>query len=81
MHLCSSNSLDTINVVEIEVIIIIQCNSIQFFIIYVPSPQPQGQLETRHSVDTSNYIMGKYYIKSKTNYRQALEEKHVNVEK
>jgi hypothetical protein len=33
-------------------------NSIQFFIIYVPSQQLQGQLQTQHSVDTSNYIMG-----------------------
>jgi hypothetical protein len=24
-------------------------NSIQFFIIYVPSQQPQGQLQTQHS--------------------------------
>jgi hypothetical protein len=49
-------------------------NSIQFFIIYVPSQQPQGQLQTEHSVDTNNYIMDKHNIKSKTNYRQALEE-------
>jgi hypothetical protein len=48
---------------------------IQFFIIYVPSQQPQGQLQTEHKVDTSNYIMDKHNIKSKTNYRQALEEK------
>jgi hypothetical protein len=34
----------------------------------------QGQLQTEHSVDTSNYIMDKHNIKSKTNYRQALEE-------
>jgi hypothetical protein len=27
----------------------IQFNSIQFFIIYVPSQQPQGQLQTQHS--------------------------------
>jgi hypothetical protein len=56
-------------------------NSVQLFIIYVPSQQPQGQLQTQHSVDTSNYIMDKHYIKSKTNYRQALEEKHINAEK
>jgi hypothetical protein len=49
-------------------------NSIQFFIIYVPSQQLQGQLQTEHRVDTSNYIMDKHNIKSKTNYRQALEE-------
>jgi hypothetical protein len=49
-------------------------NSIKFFIIYVPSQQLQGQLQTQHSVDTSNYIMDKHDIKSKTNYRQVLEE-------
>jgi hypothetical protein len=42
-------------------------NSIQFFIIYVSSQQLQGQLQTEHSVDTSNYIMDKYYIKATTN--------------
>jgi hypothetical protein len=31
--------------------------SIQFFIIYVPRQQLQGQLHKQHSVDTSNYIM------------------------
>jgi hypothetical protein len=46
---------------------------IQFFIIYVPSQKPQGQLQTEHSVDTANYIMGNHN-KSKTNFRQALEE-------
>jgi hypothetical protein len=35
----------------------------------------------QHSVDTSNYIMEQYNIKSKTNYRQALEKKHNNAEK
>jgi hypothetical protein len=39
---------------------------IQFFIIYVPSEQPQGQLQAQHSVDTDNYIMDKHNIKSKT---------------
>jgi hypothetical protein len=36
-------------------------NSIQFFIIYVPSQQLQGQLQTEHSVriDKSNYIVDK----------------------
>jgi hypothetical protein len=47
----------------------------------VPSQQLQGQLQTQHSVDTSNYIMDKHNIKSKTNYRQAVEEKHINTEK
>jgi hypothetical protein len=40
----------------------------------VPSQQPQGQLQTQHSVDTSNYIMDQYNIKSKIDYRQALEK-------
>jgi hypothetical protein len=40
----------------------------------VPSQQPQGQLQAEHSADTGNYIMGKQNIKSKTNYRQPLEE-------
>jgi hypothetical protein len=54
---------------------------LQFFIIHAPSQQLQGQLQTEHSVDTSNYIMNKHNIKSMTNYRQALEEKHINAEK
>jgi hypothetical protein len=50
----------------VYIMAIIQFNSIQFFIIYVPSQQPQGQLQTQHSVDTSNCIMDKHNIKSKT---------------
>jgi hypothetical protein len=53
---------------------------IQFFIIYVLSQQLQGQLQTQHSVDIGNYIMEQYKIKSKTNYRQALEKIHINIE-
>jgi hypothetical protein len=34
-------------------------NSIQFFIIYVLSQQPQGELQTQHSVDKSSYIRDK----------------------
>jgi hypothetical protein len=41
----------------------IQFNSIQFFIIYVPSQQPQGQLQEQHSVDKNNYFMNKHNIK------------------
>jgi hypothetical protein len=41
-------------------------NSIQFFIIYVLSQQPQGQLQTQHSVDKSSYILDNHIIKSKT---------------
>jgi hypothetical protein len=33
---------------------------IQFFIIYVPSQQLQGQYQTQHSVDTGNYIKDKH---------------------
>jgi hypothetical protein len=32
----------------------------------VPSQQLQEQLQTQHSVDTSNYIMNKHNIESKT---------------
>jgi hypothetical protein len=48
--------------------LIIQFNSfsIQFFIIYVPSQQPQGQLQAQHSVDENNYFMNRHKIKSKT---------------
>jgi hypothetical protein len=49
---------------------------IQFFIIYVPSQQLQGQLQTQRSVDTGNYIMDKHNINSKTNYMKLLEETH-----
>jgi hypothetical protein len=37
-------------------------NSIKFFIIFVPGQQLQGQLQTQHSVDTGNYIMGRHNI-------------------
>jgi hypothetical protein len=33
---------------------------IQFFIIYVPIQQLQGQLQTQHSVDTGKYIKDKH---------------------
>jgi hypothetical protein len=49
-------------------------NSIQFFIIYVLSQQLQGQLQTQHSVDTGNYIIDQYNIKTKVYYRQTLEK-------
>jgi hypothetical protein len=47
--------------------IIIQFNSILYYLL--PSQQLQGQLQTQHSVDTSNYIMGKPNLKSKSNER------------
>jgi hypothetical protein len=40
----------------------------------VPSQQPQGQLQTQHSVDTNNYDMDNHNIKSETSYRQEQEE-------
>jgi hypothetical protein len=46
----------------------------------MPNQQPQDQLQTQHSVDASNYILDKQNLKSKTNYMQALEEKHINAE-
>jgi hypothetical protein len=47
---------------------------IQFFIVYVPSQQLQGQLQRQNSVNTGNYTIDKHNLKSKTNYWQALEE-------
>jgi hypothetical protein len=47
-----------VHVVDIQIffnVLFNNDNSIQFFIIYVPSQQLQGQLQTQHSVDTSNY--------------------------
>jgi hypothetical protein len=40
--------------------IIIQLNSIQFFIIYVPSQQLQDQLQTQHSIGTKIIIVRQY---------------------
>jgi hypothetical protein len=39
-------------------------NSIKFFIIYVPSQQPKGQLQTQHSLDTGNYIIDKHKLQA-----------------
>jgi hypothetical protein len=47
----------------------------------VLSQQLQGQLQTQHSADTSNYIMEQHNINSKTNYRQALEKIHTEKKK
>jgi hypothetical protein len=38
--------------VNLMMMIMIQLNSFQFFIIYVPSQQLQGQLQIQHTVDT-----------------------------
>jgi hypothetical protein len=43
-------------------------NSIQFFIINVPSQQLQGQLQTQHSVDTGNSIKEKHNMKTTATY-------------
>jgi hypothetical protein len=52
------------------------------FIIYVPSQQLQANYSTQNSVDTITLWTHKNtYIKSQTNYRQALEEKHINAGK
>jgi hypothetical protein len=40
-------------------------NSIQFFIIYVPSQQLQGQLQTQHSVGTRIIIIMQLYNNNK----------------
>jgi hypothetical protein len=34
-----------------------QFDSAHFFMIYVPSQQPQGQLQIQHSVNTGNYTV------------------------
>jgi hypothetical protein len=44
-------------VVMVIMLMMIQFNSIQLFIIYVPSQQLQGQLQTQHSADIHNYIV------------------------
>jgi cell division protein FtsL len=43
----------------VVVVIMTMTVSVQFFIIYVPSQQLQGQLQTQHTVDTGNYIKDK----------------------
>jgi hypothetical protein len=48
-------------------------NSIQLFIIDVPSQQPKGQFQTQHSLDQ----IITHYIQTK-NYRQALVEEDNN---
>jgi hypothetical protein len=65
---------DTLCLYNFNSMFIIIIIIIEFFIIYVPNQQLQGQLQTQHSVDTSNYLMAKHNIKSKTNCRETLEE-------
>jgi galactitol-specific phosphotransferase system IIB component len=50
-------------------------NSIQLFVIYVPSQQLQGQLQTQHSAVIGNYIMDKQHM-----VKDKLQE-HINAEK
>jgi hypothetical protein len=50
-------------------------NSVQFFIIYVPSQQPQGQLQTQRSVDTGNYIMDRQQLQASTGGKSTLIQK------
>jgi hypothetical protein len=45
----------------------ISSNSIQFFVLYVPTQQLQSKLQTQNSVDTSNYIKDKHNINTKKN--------------
>jgi uncharacterized protein YlbG (UPF0298 family) len=45
-------------------------NSIQFFIIYVPSQLPKGQLQTHHSLDTGKYIIDKHKLQVSTGGRK-----------
>jgi hypothetical protein len=59
----------------IIIIIITITIIIQLFIIYVPSQQPQGQLQPRHSVDT-----GQTQHKVESNHKRVLEQKHNNEE-
>jgi hypothetical protein len=40
-------------------------NSVQFFIIYVPSQQPNGQLQTQHNLNAGIYIVEKKKNNSK----------------
>jgi hypothetical protein len=62
--------------------IIIQFNSIQFFIIYEPSQQPQGQLQTEHSVGTGNYVhYGQSPHKVKDKLQASTGGKHNNADK
>jgi hypothetical protein len=48
--------------IMMTIIIIIQFNSIQFFIIYVPSQQPNGHLQTQHNLNAGIYTIEKKII-------------------
>jgi hypothetical protein len=61
-----TNVSNTIIIMMMIIIIIIIIIIIQLFIIYVPSQQPKGQLQTQHSLDTDNYIIGKHKLQAGT---------------
>jgi hypothetical protein len=63
----------------IIIIIIIQFNSIIYY--YVPSQQLQGQLQTQHSVDTSNYITDKYKKKQNIIKGKQWRKQYINAKK
>jgi hypothetical protein len=56
-------------------------NSIQFFIIYLLNQQPQGQLQTQHSVDTGNLHYGQTQHKVKVKLQASTGGKHINTAK
>jgi hypothetical protein len=56
-------------------IIITELNSTQFFFIYAPNQQLQGQLQTQHSADTSNYIIHRTQHKVKDKLQEGTEGK------
>jgi hypothetical protein len=51
---------------------LIQFNSIQFFIVYVPNQQPNGQLQTQHSLDAGIYIIDKHKLQASTGGRKII---------
>jgi hypothetical protein len=56
-------------------------NSVQFFIIYVPSQQLQGRLQTQHSVDTSNCIRKNTTWSQRQITGKHWRKQHINTEK
>jgi hypothetical protein len=56
-------------------------NIFYLFIIYVPSQQLQGQLQTEHTVDTNNYITDKHNLKTRDKLQASTGRKRVNAGK
>jgi hypothetical protein len=52
--------------------------SIQFLIIYVPSQQPNGQLQTQHSPDAGIYIIDKHKLQTSTGGRKKCNNNNNN---